>query len=229
MSRAKRREASWRPRPGHGERPGCRAARRPARHAQAGELMRWHGPQSSLALAQSAQARARCCAPSNSSRSPPRPASPWRSVNSAAVICWARRCRATRQRRRAGSAAPRKRATMTRAAIWPGWPWRGIAKAAPTPLLFRQENAEPDFATALRWALLAAAEGDVEAQVMAGLHLRRRTGGFARRRPGEILVRQGGGGRCRARASRVRRDPASWRENRYRHVCRHRAYPPGGR
>ena len=34
--------------------------------------------------------------------------------------------------------------------------------------LFRQDSAEPDFATALRWALLAAAEGDVESQVMAG-------------------------------------------------------------
>ncbi|HTJ90254.1 MAG TPA: SEL1-like repeat protein [Acidocella sp.] len=34
--------------------------------------------------------------------------------------------------------------------------------------LFRQDSAEPDFATALRWALLAAAEGDAESQVMAG-------------------------------------------------------------
>src|SRR3984885_10060833 len=34
--------------------------------------------------------------------------------------------------------------------------------------LFHQESTAPDFATALRWALLAAAEGDVEAQVMAG-------------------------------------------------------------
>ena len=34
--------------------------------------------------------------------------------------------------------------------------------------LFPQKRTAPDFPTALRWALLAAAEGDVEAQVMAG-------------------------------------------------------------
>ena len=71
--------------------------------------------------------------------------------------------------------------------------------------LFRQDNSTPDFATALRWALLAAAEGDVEAQVMAGFIYAAGPEDGATP-PGEILVRQGGGGGCGARASRLRRD-----------------------